>query len=175
MTFHAPGGTMLQLEAQASTHLLRFPAIVVPHSAGNLFFIVREGMHMGDKDIHFVDKKVDESWKEQAAREKDTTPLSAGKAPQDEKTSPSAAAKRPPTSVPFLNLLKSLGYQAMIHLGELPHPETGKPEPDLASARETIDLLLALKARTEGAASLEEMQILQGILPELQLKFAEKT
>ncbi len=129
---------------------------------------------MEDHSIRFTEKKVDESWKEQAAREKDNGPALSPKASQDPKAGRSPEAKRLPTSVPFLNLLKSLGYQAMIHLGELPHPETGKPEPDLASAKETLDLLLALKARTEGTSSPEEMEIFQGVLPELQLKFAEK-
>lgn len=130
---------------------------------------------MGDKDIHFVDKKVDESWKEQAAREKEKSQPASGTVPNPNAASKPSEAKRPATSAPFLNLLKSLGYQAMIHLGELPHPSTGGRESDLEAARETIDLLLALKIKTDGNASLEELEIFQGVLPELQLKFAEKT
>ena len=130
---------------------------------------------MGDKEIHFVDKKVDESWKEQTAREKDIIQPPSAKPSNDSKSAPSPESKRPPNSAPFLNLLKSLGYQTMILLGELPNPATGQRETDLPAAKETIDLLLALKARTGGNASLEEMEIFQGVLPELQLKFAEKT
>ncbi len=130
---------------------------------------------MEDKSIHFVDKKVDESWKEQAAREKDISQPPHPKTSLDSKSTHPPESKRPATSAPFLNLLKSLGYQTMIHLGELPHPATGQHETDLPAAKETIDLLLALKARTGGNASIEEMEIFQGILPELQLKFAEKT
>ena len=124
---------------------------------------------MGDNDIRFVDKKVDESWKEQAAREKDNSPASAVNPVNPPSPKPAA------TSAPFLNLLKSLGYQAMIHLGELPNPATGRREIDIESARETIDMLLALKTKTGTNASAEEMEIFQGVLPELQLKFAEKT
>ena len=129
---------------------------------------------MGDKDIRFVEKKVDESWKEQAAREKEKAQPPQGKPSTPGSPAP-ADAKRPPTSPAFLNLLKSLGYQAMIHLGEIPHPTTGQREADVEAARETIDLLLALKARTGANASLEEAEIFQGVLPELQLKFAEKS
>ena len=131
---------------------------------------------MGDKEIRFVDKKVDESWKEQAAREKDNTPASSA-APSAAKSAAAnpSESKRPQTSPAFLNLLKSLGYQTMIHLGELPHPSTGGRETDIEAARETIDLLLALKAKTGDNASVEELEILQGVVPELQLKFAEKT
>ena len=63
----------------------------------------------------------------------------------------------------------------MIHLGELPHPASGQREADPDAAREAIDLLLALKVKTESNASPEEMEIFQNVLPELQLKFAEKT
>ena len=130
---------------------------------------------MGDNDIRFVDKKVDESWKEQAARDKENNPSSPLKEAHDKTANPSTETKHPQTSAAFLNLLKSLGYQAMIHLGELPHPATGKRETDIEAARETIDLLLALKVKTAGNASIEELEIFQGVLPELQLKFAEKT
>ncbi len=130
---------------------------------------------MGDADIHFVDKKVDESWKEQAARDKERIAAPPSDKPISEKSQNPAEAKTAQTAVPFLNLLKSLGYQAMIHLGELPHPSTGRRETDLESARETIDLLLALKEKTGANTSLEEKEIFEGILPDLQLKFAEKT
>ena len=129
---------------------------------------------MGDKDIRFVEKKVDESWKEQAAREKEKS-QPAPVPPSNAKVSNPPGEKRPQTSAPFLNLLKSLGYQAMIQLGELPHPATGRRETELEAARETLDLLLALKTKTGGNASPEELEIFQGVLPELQLKFAEKT
>ncbi len=128
---------------------------------------------MGDKDIRFVEKKVDESWKEQAAREREKSQPASPNSSQSKDAQPEA--KRPQTSGPFLNFLKSLGYQAMIHLGELPHPSTGQRETDIEAARETIDLLLALKAKTGTNASPEEAEIFQGVLPELQLKFAQKT
>ena len=128
---------------------------------------------MDDKDIRFVDKKVDESWKDQASREKDKVQPSVK--PVNPQGTPPGEARRSQTSPAFFNLLKSLGYQAMIHLGELPHPSTGGRETDVEAARETIDLLLALKEKTGANASSEEMEIFQGVLPELQLKFAEKT
>ena len=128
---------------------------------------------MEEKDIRFVDKKVDETWKEQAAREKEKT-RDPSMNPASAKTQNPSETSPPQTSTLFLNLLKSLGYQAMIHLGELPHPGTGQRETDIEAAREAIDLLLALKAKTGSNASPEEMEIFQNVLPELQLKFAGK-
>lgn len=120
-----------------------------------------------DKEIRFTQKKVDESWKDQIVKEKTVQPPSA--------PAPAAAAKpKPASSKAFVNLMTSLGYQAMMHLGEIPSPETGQPEVTLPAAKEIIELLLALKQKTEGNLSPEESQVLEALIPELQLKFAEK-
>ncbi len=123
---------------------------------------------MDDKEIKFTEKKVDDSWKEQVTREKGA----ADSRPKESSPRKSAAAAE--TSKPFLNLLSSLGYQAMFHLGEIPNPETHQPEINLEAAREVIDLLLAVKAKTEGNLSPEEAEVFQNLLPELQLKFSQR-
>lgn len=122
---------------------------------------------MSDKEIKFTEKKVDESWKDQVNREKGATSRPSEGAPQK---SPAAAK----TSKPFSNLLSSLSYQAMFHLGEIPNPETQQPELNLEAAREIIDLLTALKEKTAGHLSPEEADVFQTLLPELQMKFSQK-
>jgi len=121
---------------------------------------------MTHKDIRYSQKKVDESWKDQAAPKPSKadvdTPKTAG--PQHEKK----------TSKPFVNLLHSLAYQGFIHLGEAENPATQKKEPDMEAAREIIDLLIALKERTAGNTSPEESEIFSSLLSDLQLKFAHQ-
>ncbi|MFA6600752.1 MAG: DUF1844 domain-containing protein [Candidatus Omnitrophota bacterium] len=115
---------------------------------------------MSEKDIRFADKKVDSSWKASAA---------------SEKSKPAENAAAPvPTSKPFVNLLSSLGYQAMMHLGDLPDPETKVPAVNLDAAREIIDLLVALKKKTENNLSPEETRLMTQLVAELQLKFSQK-
>ena len=116
-----------------------------------------------DKDIRFSDKKIDESWKAQAVNEK-------------EKVAPSSPGKKPAvaSSTPFMNLLSSLGVQAMLHLGEMPDPMTGKAEVNLEAAREIIDLLTALREKTQGNTSAGESNLLGSLIPELQIKFSQK-
>ncbi len=130
-----------------------------------------------NKDIRFVNKKVDESWKEQASREKETLanrPDTKGSASSSSASKPSAQpAAELPTSREFINLLSSLGYQAMMHLGEIPEPSTGQKEVNLEAAKEIIDLLAALQVKTEGRRSSEESQVLKSIVPELQMKFSQ--
>lgn len=118
-----------------------------------------------EKEIRFAEKKVDESWKDQVGKEKSTVQPSA----------PPSSKSKPVTSKPFLNLITSLGYQAMLHLGEIPDPGTGQKEVNLGAAKEIIDLLIAFKAKTAGNLTPEETEVFESLLPELQMKFAEKT
>lgn len=111
-----------------------------------------------EKENKASDKKVDESYKEAVHKEKET-----------EK---GGSSERPPVS--FLNFLTSLGYQALILLGEMPHPETGQTQVDMALARETIDLLVLLEAKTKGNREPEEDYFLKTLLPEIQMKFVAK-
>lgn len=115
---------------------------------------------MPERDVRFSDKKVDEDWKHQAK------PESLGPRVSESQTPPKT------TSKPFLGLVSSLGYQALVHLGELEDPVTRSRKIQLEAAREMIDLLVALKAKTEGNRSTEENEALTELLAELQMKFA---
>lgn len=133
---------------------------------------------MEDKDIRFTEKKVDESWKEQAGRDKERLkPASAPQPPHSQPDSPqpqTATASASVSSKPFMNLLSSLGYQAMMHLGEIPDPGTQEKIMDLEAAREIIDLLTALREKSSGHLSAEEERIFETLLPSLQMKFSQK-
>ena len=97
-----------------------------------------------DKDIRFTEKKVDESWKEQA----ETVKAKAAAVP------PAAAKAKPAeTSKAFLSLVQSLGYQALMNLGEIPNPMTQQTELNPEGAKEAIDLLIALRDKTRGNLS----------------------
>lgn len=132
-----------------------------------------------DKDIRFSDKKVDQSWKEQAEKEKGgatgrpASPL--GNAPAAGGDAKSEQPSKRKTSKTFLNFLTSLGIQAMMHLGEVPNPETQKAEVNAEAAREIIDLLMSIKDKTEGNLGAEELHFFSTFLPELQLKFTQQS
>lgn len=128
-----------------------------------------------DKDIRFTNKKVDESWKEQASREKEIVSAQATAHSKTSVPGESAPDKQSsiPTSKEFMNLLSSLGYQAMMHLGEIPDPGTGQKEVSLEAAKEIIDLLVVLQKKTTGHTSKEESAVFASILPELQMKFSQ--
>ena len=112
-----------------------------------------------DKEVRFTEKKVDESWKQDVAR--------------DKKTPETGTAAKP--ALTFENFITSLGYQTLLHLGELPDPDSREKRLDLEAAKETIDLLILLENKTRGNRTPEENQIFQNLLPELQMKFVRKT
>ena len=84
---------------------------------------------------------------------------------------PEPAAELP--RVDFSTFALSLGTSALYHLGVLPHPETGRKlePPELALARETIDTLEMLEAKTRGNLEQAEHELVQGLLYELRLRF----
>lgn len=125
------------------------------------------------KDIRFSQKKVDEAWKDQTGKEKDRLTGSSPR-PQSTNSNTSAKGAPPKTSKAFAQLLTSLGYQALMHLGEFPSPETGAREVQIEAAKGVIDLLVDLKAKTEGNLSAEESEILNTLIPELQMKYASR-
>ena len=108
-----------------------------------------------DKEVRFTEKKIDQSWKEDVAREK--------------------GEPKPQPALSLSAFLTSLGYQTLIHLGDLPHPETQQRHLDLEAAKETIDLLVLLESKTQGNRTPEEDKLLKSLLPELQMTFVEKT
>ncbi len=120
-----------------------------------------------DKDIRFTDKKVDSGWKESVLKDKSVS--------SKETVSPEASRKtETKTNRAFVNLLSSLGYQALMHLGDLPHPETNVVCVNLEAAREMIELLAAIREKTADRLSQEEARLLDQLIPELQMKFSQK-
>lgn len=128
-----------------------------------------------DKDIKFTEKRVDDSWKEQVLKDKErAAPAPSPKAKIEASAPASSATEKAETSKPFMNLLTSLGIQALMHMGEIPHPETQTAEVNLEAAKEIIDLLSSVQEKTKGNLSSEEEEYLTQVLPELQMKFARK-
>ena len=74
----------------------------------------------------------------------------------------------------FLQLVLGLSQSAMIALGKLMNPITRKVETDLDAARDTIDTLAALEARTRGNLEPDEARVLQQALAGLRLNYVDE-
>lgn len=78
--------------------------------------------------------------------------------------------------IDFYTFVLSLGSSAFVHLGDAPHPETGAPvEPDLAIAKQTIDILAMLREKTKGNLTAEEERFLENVLTDLRLRFVQRS
>lgn len=75
--------------------------------------------------------------------------------------------------VSFSSFVISLAGSAMVQLGEAPDPSSGTKQRNLSLARNTIDLLGVLKAKTEGNLDDEEKRLLDSVLYECRTKFIE--
>ena len=80
----------------------------------------------------------------------------------------------PRPAIDFYTFVLSLGSSVLIHLGDAPHPETGKPaELNLALAQQSIEILAMLQQKTRGNLSPEEDKLLDQLLLDLKLRYVE--
>lgn len=73
----------------------------------------------------------------------------------------------------FFNYIASLGFQAMIFLGEMPNPLTNQVDKNIKQAKFLIDTLTIIREKTTGNLSKEEAELLNGSIYELQLRYLE--
>lgn len=73
----------------------------------------------------------------------------------------------------FSTFLLSLASSVQISLGLIPHPVSRKPEINLVSAKQTIDILGMLEQKTKGNLSAEEEPLIRQILYELRMIYVD--
>ena len=122
------------------------------------------------------DKKIiiDEDWKSQVEAEK----AEAAKA----KPAPAAATAKedssdmtdppmPPAS--FELLLTTLATEALVALGQVPHPVTGKMQVLRNQAKFLIDTVDVLRQKTAGNLTTSEQQSIDALLHQMRLVFVQ--
>lgn len=75
----------------------------------------------------------------------------------------------------FLDMIGLFGTQAMISLGKLANPMTGKAEKNLTAARLFIDTLEMLERKTQNNLTADETKVLRATLTDLHLMFVEES
>jgi hypothetical protein len=74
----------------------------------------------------------------------------------------------------FLQLVFSFQNMAVMQLGKVVNPVTNKIEKDLFQAKNTIDLLRALREKTKNNLNKKESDVLEQIILNLQLNYADE-
>jgi len=76
--------------------------------------------------------------------------------------------------VTFIGFVLSLAATAALHFGDMPNPQTGRPDaPNLQAAAHLIDIVTLLEAKTRGNLTAEERSVLDQVLYELRLRYVD--
>ncbi len=79
-----------------------------------------------------------------------------------------------PPGVDFTMLINAMAEPALLFLGEIPHPSTGKPAVDLERSRIQIDMLDLLRNKCRGNLSPEEEGLLDRVLYQLRMLYVAR-
>ena len=88
-----------------------------------------------------------------------------------------AGAQPPPTPLPEINFptfIASLNASALVHLGIIEDPVSGKAEKNLAMAKQTIDILSMLQQKAAGNLTPDEEAMLKSILYDLRILYVKE-
>jgi len=76
-------------------------------------------------------------------------------------------------AINFPTFIISLSTQALMHLGEIPNPLSGKVEKEIRVAKQTIDILSLLQDKTRGNLDQGEEKLIEEVLFDLRMKYVE--
>jgi uncharacterized protein DUF1844 len=117
---------------------------------------------------------IDEDWKSQIEAEREA----AAKAAQPTSAQGSAAGAQdvgdmpmPPASLELL--LTTLATEALMAMGQIPHPATGKSQVQRNQAKYLIDLIDVLREKTKGNLTPGEQLLIENMLHQLRMVFVE--
>ena len=125
---------------------------------------------------------IDEDWKSQVAAEKEaaTRPAHGEAAPHEaasqgrpsgSTSSPASASDSHAIPASFELLVTTFVTEAMVALGQLPHPASDELEFDPVRARFAIDMLEVIAEKTKGNLEPAEDRGLQDVLHQLRMAF----
>jgi hypothetical protein len=112
-----------------------------------------------------IEKTENDSWKEQATREKERLDAEL-------KVEKERQTQLPPQPT-FTQFVSGLTAQALMALGEAENPITKNQEIDLPQAKYLIDVIALIKDKTQGNLSEQEQEALNQILTDLRLRFVK--
>lgn len=82
-------------------------------------------------------------------------------------------APRALPDIDFATFVLSLASSVLVNLGEMENPESGAREPNLVLAKQTIDILAMLEAKTKGNLAVQEEKLIQELLYDLRIKYVD--
>jgi hypothetical protein len=145
------------------------------------------GEQAEEEELKVTDRRLftsDGSPRHDLEEEDEPEPVEETKAPTDERTERSGPGDVPgferrsldePHGVDFTMLINAMAQPALIFLGEVAHPGTGREEINLEQARLQIDLLDILRIKSRGNLTSEEEALLDRVLYELRMRYVARS
>ncbi len=84
-----------------------------------------------------------------------------------------AGGASPDEPVTFATFVLGLSTQALLHLGEIEDPISGRVERDLVAAKQVIDILGILREKTRNNLDASEERLLDSMLYDLRLRYVD--
>lgn len=121
---------------------------------------------------------IDEDWKSQVEAEKKAAEKEAAMQPSPqpaaaESSRAAADFQMPPASLEML--VTTLVTEAMISLGQVPHPQTGEAVFQPQQAKYLIDTIDVLREKTKGNVTPDESELMEQLLHQLRLAYVQLT
>ena len=129
-------------------------------------FVIKDRRAFGQEETEQEEKE-----KKEGKAESAETP----EQPQAEEPVPEAeeeAAQLP--EINFQTFVFSLNASALVQLGVMDDPATGKKAINLSVAKQTIDILSMLQEKTEGNLTDDEENLLKNILYDLRIRYVKE-
>jgi hypothetical protein len=160
--------------AERSDTSIRHSSFVIRHSSfpGHSSFTKQEAsMSEEKKDFEVKDRRTFSPDGRKNVPENEEIPEAetAKASPPDE-----SDQKPPMPEINFSTFVISLNASALLHLGAIEDPTTGKKDKDLPMAKQTIDILSMLKDKTSGNLSNDEENLLKSILYDLRMIYVKE-
>ena len=89
----------------------------------------------------------------------------------DDRDFPEDVSHAMPEQTMFTEFLMGIASSAFVYLGMVEHPATGSRQVDLAAAKESIDMLMMLHAKTKGNLTRGEERFFDDLLADLRMQF----
>jgi len=91
--------------------------------------------------------------------------------PERQRPEPETGPRRDLPLADFTMLVNMLVTNAMVFLGQMPAPGSQQYMRNLPQAQHMIDLLMVLREKTRGNLTPDEDQMMQDLLPQLQMAY----
>lgn len=86
---------------------------------------------------------------------------------------PTASAGMPQMN--FATFIISLNHSALVHLGIMEDPTSGKKSKNLELAKQTIEVIAMLAEKTKGNLTDEEERMIKSLLYDLRMMYVKET